>query len=290
MAQTDSFRKQRNNWTRPSVNPINPNPRRGGDRNFDDYRIRAPWDEDSKELADDFHRSLEAMTVEVKHPWEVGSTELQMIEEQKRLASTYKFDSLFEVPELPENKKKQLAEYKYDPPFNCGFNAVQENKKPAKRFDPNANPKTRDPWAYGSLPSDPIQKKIFERPVTALWNTPQEDNNAKAAANMVSSGDPILDNLRIQLLKHGASGIAGLARKFRIMDDDDSGSLNLNEFRKAMKECKLIDLSEKAIGHLFRYFDRDDSGSISFDEFLTGIRVIIIIFFNLLQCIISKFS
>ena len=37
---------------------------------------------------------------------------------------------------------------------------------------------------------------------------------------MESSGDPILDNLRMQLKKHGASGILGLARKFKIMDDD----------------------------------------------------------------------
>ena len=37
---------------------------------------------------------------------------------------------------------------------------------------------------------------------------------------MESSGDPILDNLRMQLKKHGANGILGLARKFKIMDDD----------------------------------------------------------------------
>ena len=36
-----------------------------------------------------------------------------------------------------------------------------------------------------------------------------------------------------------SSGIIGLGRKFRIMDDDGSKSLNKAEFNKAMKECKL---------------------------------------------------
>jgi hypothetical protein len=71
---------------------------------------------------------------------------------------------------------------------------------------------------------------------------------------VISTGDPILDSLIAQLKSHGASGIAGLARKFRIMDDDGSGELSLDEFKKGMKECKLVDLSDKAISHLFRYF------------------------------------
>jgi hypothetical protein len=38
------------------------------------------------------------------------------------------------------------------------------------------------------------------------------------------------------------------------MDDDQSGTLDMQEFVKGMKECKIADLSEKAIKHLFRYF------------------------------------
>jgi Ca2+-binding EF-hand superfamily protein len=56
------------------------------------------------------------------------------------------------------------------------------------------------------------------------------------------------------------------------MDDDDSGSLDITEFYKAMKECQVSDLSKKAIEHLFRFFDSDDSGSVSYDEFLVGVR------------------
>ena len=38
------------------------------------------------------------------------------------------------------------------------------------------------------------------------------------------------------------------------MDDKNSGTLDMAEFVKAMKECNIADLSHKAVTHLFRYF------------------------------------
>ena len=70
----------------------------------------------------------------------------------------------------------------------------------------------------------------------------------------------------------GARGILGLGKLFRIMDDDRSGTLNLEEFTKAMKEYKL-GLEEADIQQLFKSFDHDRSGVISHDEFLRSIRV-----------------
>ncbi len=81
-----------------------------------------------------------------------------------------------------------------------------------------------------------------------------------------------LDQLREQLIARGARGIVGLQRKFRIMDDDGSKSINMVEFKKAMKECAL-NLTEQQLNSLFTTFDKDRNGSIDFDEFLTGIRV-----------------
>eukprot|EP00937_MAST-01D_sp_MAST-1D-sp2_P005681 g5681.t1 len=81
----------------------------------------------------------------------------------------------------------------------------------------------------------------------------------------------ILGKLRGELKSRGARGIIGLSRKFRIMDDDGSKSLNLGEFKKAMRECNLS-LDEVELRHLFTYFDKDGSGTIDFDEFLNGVR------------------
>jgi hypothetical protein len=88
-----------------------------------------------------------------------------------------------------------------------------------------------------------------------------------------SSGEPaVLTELREQLVSRGAKGIIGLARKFRIFDDDGSKSLSMSEFKKGIKECS-VNLNENDLNRLFQYFDQDRSGSINYEEFLRGIRV-----------------
>ncbi|OQS07057.1 calcyphosin [Thraustotheca clavata] len=80
-----------------------------------------------------------------------------------------------------------------------------------------------------------------------------------------------LSALRATLYEHGARGIVGLGRKFRIMDDDGSKTLDLEEFKKAIAE-HAMDLTDEEIVHLFNFFDEDKSGNISYDEFLIGLR------------------
>ena len=45
----------------------------------------------------------------------------------------------------------------------------------------------------------------------------------------------VVKKLQTELKSRGARGIIGLGRKFKIMDDDGSKSLNMAEFKKAMK-------------------------------------------------------
>ena len=63
----------------------------------------------------------------------------------------------------------------------------------------------------------------------------------------------------------------GLRRQFKIMDDNNSGSLDLYEFKKGIKDFQ-IDIDEKDIEGLFKAFDINGNGDIDFDEF---IRVVI---------------
>jgi hypothetical protein len=65
--------------------------------------------------------------------------------------------------------------------------------------------------------------------------------------------DPLMKKLKTQLNSRGAKGILGLARLFKIMDDDGSNSLSIAEFRKAMKDCK-VTLSEVELLVLFKRF------------------------------------
>jgi hypothetical protein len=137
----------------------------------------------------------------------------------------------------------------------------------------------------------------FESMMANVWNLPKNTSSSNSkrqslqslasarsvegSAESKSTGEPVaLTELREQLLARGAKGIIGLARKFRIFDDDGSKSLSLSEFKKGIKECSL-NLAENDLNRLFQYFDSDRSGSVNYEEFLRGIRVCLAYIFSL---------
>ncbi|KAH8242855.1 hypothetical protein KR032_002602 [Drosophila birchii] len=83
--------------------------------------------------------------------------------------------------------------------------------------------------------------------------------------------DPIY-KLRLQCFTRGATGILGLSRTFRVMDDDGSKSLNAEEFKKGVTDIGL-ELSDSEIQQMFTSFDTDGSGTINMTEFLVQLRV-----------------
>ena len=86
-----------------------------------------------------------------------------------------------------------------------------------------------------------------------------------------ASGEDLLQRLRDKLKTRGARGIIGLAKQFRIMDDNHSLSLDKFEFSKAMSDY-MLGFSEGETQTLFAHFDFDRSGLIEYDEFLRAIR------------------
>ena len=80
-----------------------------------------------------------------------------------------------------------------------------------------------------------------------------------------------MSTFRESLKQHGAKGIFGLGRKFKIADDDGSGNLSVAEFSKVINEHRL-GWNTTTIKAVFDFFDDDQSGTISYDEFLLGVR------------------
>jgi hypothetical protein len=78
-----------------------------------------------------------------------------------------------------------------------------------------------------------------------------------------------MEDFRFSLKAHGATGIFGLARKFKIADDDGSGTLELAEFDKVIAEHDLK-WSPAQIKAVFDTFDTNKSGGIDYNEFLVG--------------------
>ncbi|XP_008304099.1 calcyphosine-like b [Stegastes partitus] len=92
----------------------------------------------------------------------------------------------------------------------------------------------------------------------------------RAKRQLAACSDPV-EKLRLQCLIRGSSGIKGLSRTFRIMDDNSSRSLDLKEFLKGLNDFGLVLEKDEAM-QLFQHLDRDGSGAIDFDEFLVALR------------------
>lgn len=95
---------------------------------------------------------------------------------------------------------------------------------------------------------------------------PKEQNLAENA-----NDQQLLENLRERLKKRGTRGISSISKKFKIADDNRSGTLDKEEFAKAMHDFR-IGMNPRQVARTFDLFDRDGSGDISYDEFLRMVR------------------
>jgi Ca2+-binding EF-hand superfamily protein len=103
----------------------------------------------------------------------------------------------------------------------------------------------------------------------------QRSKAQSLAAKVTSTGrtlDDILADMKSHFEQRGVRGIVALQRRFKIMDDNNSGSINMSEFKKAMRECS-INLSDEDCRLLFSFFDTDGSGELNFEEFVEGCKV-----------------
>jgi len=73
------------------------------------------------------------------------------------------------------------------------------------------------------------------------------------------------------VLARSGGGILGLARNFRIIDSDRSGTLSFPEFKVAMTKFR-VGLNPEELKILFDHYDGDNSGTLEFNEFLKGLR------------------
>lgn len=118
---------------------------------------------------------------------------------------------------------------------------------------------------YDADGSGAITYKEFS---TNLFGRPQTASASKMGNR---SPEELAEALRAKLVTRGARGFIGLQRQFKIMDDNNSKSLDKYEFTKAMTDY-MLGFSDQEIQKLFAYFDFDRSGLIEFDEFIRAIR------------------
>ncbi|XP_037919475.1 calcyphosin-like protein isoform X2 [Hermetia illucens] len=108
-------------------------------------------------------------------------------------------------------------------------------------------------------------------PVSDLQLKEQDLANKSKRALVDGKPKDCVEKLRLLCLSRGATGILGLGRAFRRMDDDGNKSLNLEEFVKGLRDTGL-ECSDEEGEEIFKRFDLDDSGSINMNEFLLALR------------------
>lgn len=92
----------------------------------------------------------------------------------------------------------------------------------------------------GGLDYKEFSSAVFGRPSTGAASG-RQGGSGGGGGGAATSNDPetLAVKLKDKLATRGARGIIGLARQFKIMDDDNSKSLNKYEFNKACNDYML---------------------------------------------------
>ena len=86
-----------------------------------------------------------------------------------------------------------------------------------------------------------------------------------------NSVEGILNIIRAKLSQRGVQGICSIARNFRIVDVNNTQTIDFNEFKKACRSFN-FGLDDNQLRIAFVAFDRDNTGEIDYDEFIRSIR------------------
>ena len=142
------------------------------------------------------------------------------------------------------------------------FSELFANKSLSKKKKKNER-EFQDPKGK-SLPEN--EKDMQE----ALNNNQVQGTSTKKDYLSDISGENILNIIREKLYKRGVQGICSLSRNFRIVDENNTQTIDFNEFQKAYKAFDFgLDLNQMRIA--FAAFDRDNIGEIDYDEFIRSI-------------------
>lgn len=134
---------------------------------------------------------------------------------------------------------------------------------------------TNAPWGTTDVPTDystasrPQTAQARSGPDFAAGGSRKESQNQSQQQDR--SDDGLINTLRDKIASRGTRGILGMARLFRIIDDDNSRTLSYQEFNKVLNDLRL-DFRPDEVKRLYGKFDTDRSGTIDYDEFLHLIR------------------
>uniref|UniRef100_F7FW18 EF-hand domain-containing protein n=2 Tax=Monodelphis domestica TaxID=13616 RepID=F7FW18_MONDO len=102
----------------------------------------------------------------------------------------------------------------------------------------------------------------------------KREGSAPSAEHRLPCCSPVMEateKLRAKCLERGASGIRGLARVFRRLDANRSGTLDADELRRGLEEMGLV-LEAQEMEQICKRWDRHGNGTLDLEEFLRALR------------------
>lgn len=94
------------------------------------------------------------------------------------------------------------------------------------------------PQKQGGYSSQPNTGAYGSAPTQKVASAAQSQYGGSSRSKAGGVG-PAVERLRQKLAARGARGFIGMQRQFKIMDDNNSGTIDMNEFRKAVKDFRL---------------------------------------------------
>ena len=83
--------------------------------------------------------------------------------------------------------------------------------------------------------------------------------------------EDLIRDIKEKIKSRGSLGIRGLARMFKILDNNGNRQIDMNEFYWGIKDFG-ISLTQDEAHKVLSSFDRDRNGTVNFDEFLRALR------------------
>jgi len=98
-----------------------------------------------------------------------------------------------------------------------------------------------------------------------------DKNEEEEEENGNEEQDPILLKIKEKLIKRGLRGIISLESNFRSMDQDNSQTIDYDQFCKLSNDFR-FNLTNEESQQIFQMFDTEQNGRINYDEFVRQVR------------------
>jgi len=127
------------------------------------------------------------------------------------------------------------------------------------------------PYGVSNVPTDYTTSQRPQTSQSSYGRGRTEQIGSQRQQQSSRTDDNLINIFREKVAARGTRGIFSLARLFGIIDDNNSGTLSLDEFAKVINDLR-FDFNNDEIQRLFAKFDTNRNGIIDYDEFLRAVR------------------